>query len=77
MNILVIVMIPKSSYFQNTYPGFSNSAEVFSAITSQVTVFLQNYMSELLKAMKKDGCNVIGYTAWSLMDNFEWPSGYT
>lgn len=36
-----------------------------------------NYLCELLKAINDDHCNVIGYTVWSLMDNFEWISGYT
>ena len=36
----------------------------------------QNYLRELLKAMYEDGCKIIGYTAWSLTDNFQWEEGY-
>ncbi|XP_020581167.1 beta-glucosidase 1-like [Phalaenopsis equestris] len=38
--------------------------------------YYKSYISELKRAMD-DGATVIGYFAWSLLDNFEWKLGYT
>lgn len=37
--------------------------------------FLHRYLSELKRAAM-DGVEIAGYFQWSLMDNFEWASGY-
>jgi len=39
--------------------------------------YYRRYIDEVLKAVKLDGVDVKGYTAWSLIDNFEWANGYS
>ncbi|XP_022132224.1 beta-glucosidase 40 [Momordica charantia] len=35
------------------------------------------YLTNLLAAIKEDGCNVKGYFVWSLLDNWEWAAGFS
>lgn len=43
---------------------------------SERVAFFQQYIANILEA-KREGINVTGYLAWSLMDNFEWAEGYS
>lgn len=38
--------------------------------------YLNEHLVEVAKAID-DGCQVIGHTVWSIIDNFEWLRGYT
>ena len=38
--------------------------------------FLHSYLEEMLTAIQIEECNIVRYTYWSLLDNFQWDSGY-
>ncbi|XP_069695509.1 myrosinase 1-like [Periplaneta americana] len=57
-----------------TENGFSDHGELND--TDRIN-YVTSYLTEMLKAINEDGCNVFGYTLWTLMDNFEWNEGYT
>jgi lactase-phlorizin hydrolase len=52
---------------------------IFKLLQNQIEIYnnFQTYMTDILKAIHIDKCKVIGYTVWSLIDNFEWKEGYT
>lgn len=39
--------------------------------------YLKSYLQALAETMRTKGADVRGYFVWSLLDNFEWTSGYT
>jgi beta-glucosidase/6-phospho-beta-glucosidase/beta-galactosidase len=59
-----------------TENGFSDTDSVGLNDTRRENYYMQ-YINNMLKAVLLDGCNVVSYTAWSLMDNFEWARGYS
>ena len=59
-----------------TENGFSDTDREGVQDLGRVAYF-RNYINQMLRAVRLDGCNVKSYTAWSLMDNFEWARGYS
>lgn len=39
--------------------------------------YMREHLQSVLEAIHIDGCNVTGYTHWTIVDNFEWNNGYT
>ncbi|CEM11757.1 unnamed protein product [Vitrella brassicaformis CCMP3155] len=55
----------------------SGDGDVASLINDHGRVkFYQDYLTEMAKAILEDDVPVVGYFAWTLLDNFEWDKGY-
>ncbi|KAM3324184.1 beta-glucosidase 40 [Capsicum chacoense] len=65
-----------------TENGMDDSNNVFTSRqdtlkdTKRIS-YHKDYLTNLLTAIKEDGCNVKGYFVWSLMDNWEWAAGFS
>ncbi|CAH0725205.1 unnamed protein product, partial [Brenthis ino] len=57
-----------------TENGVSDSGELNDYVRVS---YYNKYLYQLLLAIHEDKCNIRGYFAWTLMDDFEWIDGFT
>jgi beta-glucosidase/6-phospho-beta-glucosidase/beta-galactosidase len=56
-----------------TENGFSDSGQLDDTARLQ---YLKGHIASVSRAAN-EGCNITGYTVWSIIDNFEWISGFS
>ncbi|CAG9807730.1 unnamed protein product [Chironomus riparius] len=61
---------PKVFITENGFPDLSGINDV-----GRIN-YVKHHLLSVSRAIKSN-CNVVGYTYWSLLDNFEWSDGYT
>lgn len=57
-----------------TENGWSDSGELNDDDRIE---YFRSHLTAVAMAINVERCNVIGYTAWSIIDNFEWRRGYS
>lgn len=61
---------PKILITENGFPSDGDLNDI-----GRISYF-KDHLAQISRAIKKN-CRVVGYTAWSLIDSFEWLDGYT
>ena len=61
---------------ENGYGNFDKPDETGAVIDTERIEFLRAYIGAM-NAAARNGVDVRGYFIWSLLDNFEWESGYS
>ena len=57
-----------------TENGWSDSGQM---VDTERIEYHKAHLNQVLSAVAQDNCNVTAYTVWTIIDNFEWISGYT
>jgi beta-glucosidase len=66
-----VIYVTENGCADNTRPGPDGAVHDTRRID-----YLAGHLGQLARAIE-DGCDVRGYFAWSLLDNFEWAAGYS
>uniref|UniRef100_A0A3Q2Q236 Klotho beta n=1 Tax=Fundulus heteroclitus TaxID=8078 RepID=A0A3Q2Q236_FUNHE len=61
------VLVAEGGWFSNASVGREDTVAIYH---------MKRFINQVLQAIKFDGVQVFGYSAWSLVDGFEWNYGY-
>ncbi|MED6234924.1 hypothetical protein ATANTOWER_008341 [Ataeniobius toweri] len=61
------ILVAEGGWFSDASVGREDTVAIY---------LMKSFINQVLKAIKFDGVQVFGYSAWSLVDGFEWNYGY-
>ncbi|CAK6956598.1 LOW QUALITY PROTEIN: beta-klotho [Scomber scombrus] len=62
------VLVAEGGWFSEASVGREDTVAIY---------LMKRFINQVLQAIRFDGVQVFGYSAWSLVDGFEWNNGYT
>uniref|UniRef100_F7AQ46 Klotho beta n=2 Tax=Monodelphis domestica TaxID=13616 RepID=F7AQ46_MONDO len=62
------ILITENGWFTDNHVTTEDTTAIY---------MMKNFLNKVLQAIKFDKIRVFGYTAWSLLDGFEWQDAYT